>query len=207
MPRPPTALGAAAAAAAVRATRALSTATTTLPPARRRPAGLPPVLPPPPMPPLPPARVPSRAAPLRVAVGMSGGVDSSVTAALLVAAGFDVVGVFMRTWDAADEAGAGLARAPCPADADWASARAVADALRIPLRAARFDREYWTAVFLPWLETYAAGGTPNPDVACNRFVKFGAFRAAALAAAAAAGAAGGPAPRPAGVVDGVHRGA
>ena len=60
------------------------------------------------------------------------------------------------------------------------AAKAAADALRVPLLVANFERQYWTDVFAPWLEAYAGGATPNPDVACNRFVKFGAFRAYAL---------------------------
>jgi tRNA U34 2-thiouridine synthase MnmA/TrmU len=122
----------------------------------------------------------SPSSPLHVVVGMSGGVDSSVTAYLLKRAGFRVTGCFMRNWDRNEEAGAGLDSTPCPADADYASAKSVAEKLGIPLSVANFEREYWREVFEPLLSAYAAGRTPNPDVACNRFVKFGAFRTHAL---------------------------
>jgi tRNA U34 2-thiouridine synthase MnmA/TrmU len=113
--------------------------------------------------------IPSRPS---VAVGISGGVDSSVTALLLKAAGFDVRGVFMRNWDASDEAGSPR----CTVSDDLLSARAAADALGIPLTEVDFVAEYWSQVFEPFLESYSRGVTPNPDVSCNRFVKFGAFR-------------------------------
>ena len=118
----------------------------------------------------------------RVIVGLSGGVDSSVAALLLLRRGFDVQGVYMRNWDASDEAGAGLAHRPCPGDGDLASARAAAAHLGIPLATADFSREYWGGVFEAWVAGYRAGATPNPDAACNRVVKFGAFRAHALGA-------------------------
>lgn len=118
--------------------------------------------------------------PLKVVVGMSGGVDSSVTAALLLKRGFRVAGCFMRNWNASDEAGAGLDNEPCPADADYASAKSVADKLGIPLFTANFEQEYWTGVFEPMLEMYRRGHTPNPDALCNRHVKFDAFRKHAL---------------------------
>jgi tRNA-specific 2-thiouridylase len=107
-----------------------------------------------------------------VAVGISGGVDSSVAALLLKVAGFDVRGVFMRNWDASDEAGSPR----CTVSDDLVSARAAAEALGIPLTEVDFVAEYWSQVFEPFLESYSRGVTPNPDVSCNRFVKFGAFR-------------------------------
>lgn len=108
---------------------------------------------------------------LKVFVGISGGVDSSVAAAVVKDQGHDVVGVFMRNWDSADEAG----QAVCPQDADLESAQAVAQHLGIPLVERGFEPEYWASVFEPFLSAYAEGRTPNPDVACNRHVKFGAF--------------------------------
>lgn len=108
---------------------------------------------------------------LKVFVGISGGVDSSVAAAVVKDQGHDVVGVFMRNWDSADEAG----QAVCPQDADLESAQAVAQHLGIPLVERGFEPEYWASVFEPFLSAYADGRTPNPDVACNRHVKFGAF--------------------------------
>jgi tRNA (5-methylaminomethyl-2-thiouridylate)-methyltransferase len=120
--------------------------------------------------------------PLRVVVGLSGGVDSSVAALLLRDAGFEVHCVFMRNWDSGDEAGAGLDREPCPIEVDYASARSVASVLSLPLTRLDLSRQSWTDVFEPWLGAYATGRTPNPDAACNRFIKFGAFRAHALGA-------------------------
>ena len=112
------------------------------------------------------------ALPRTVAVGLSGGVDSAVSAYLLQLAGWRVEGVFMRNWDDADEAGAPACSA---GDADLASAHETAAQLGIPLHVADFSRQYWLHVFAPWLEAYASGRTPNPDVLCNRHVKFGAF--------------------------------
>lgn len=96
---------------------------------------------------------------------MSGGVDSAVCALLLRDAGFDVQGLFMSNWDAED--------AYCTAAADFQDARRVCDILRIPLHRASFAAEYRERVFRRFLEEYAAGRTPNPDVLCNREIKFG----------------------------------
>ena len=121
-----------------------------------------------------------------VVCGMSGGVDSSVSALLLQRAGWSVIGAFMRNWDAADEAGGGSS---CGATEDYNAAARVCAQLGIPLHRLDFSAAYWNAVFTPFLEAYAAGLTPHPDVDCNRLIKFGAFRdaAAGLAAASAAG--------------------
>lgn len=104
----------------------------------------------------------------RVMVGLSGGVDSSVTALALVEAGYQVEGLFMFNWSE-DEAGR------CQAADDFDDAAAVCEALDIPLHRADFSREYKSRVFQYFLDSYAAGRTPNPDVLCNREIKFDAF--------------------------------
>lgn len=104
-----------------------------------------------------------------IVVGMSGGVDSSVTAALLCEQGYQVTGLFMRNWDADD-------KDPfCTATQDLTDARAVCDKLNIPLKTVNFAQEYWDRVFQHFLDEYAAGRTPNPDVLCNKEIKFKAF--------------------------------
>jgi tRNA-specific 2-thiouridylase len=106
----------------------------------------------------------------RVIVGMSGGVDSSVSALLLLQAGYEVHGLFMHNW-AEDEEGY------CQSAEDYQDARAVAELLGIPLHRVSFAREYRDRVFDRFLEDYARGVTPNPDVLCNREIKFGSFLA------------------------------
>ncbi|MGB8327938.1 MAG: tRNA 2-thiouridine(34) synthase MnmA [Steroidobacteraceae bacterium] len=102
----------------------------------------------------------------RVVVGMSGGVDSAVAALLARRRGHDVHGLFMANWDGAD--------AYCTAAQDFQDARAVAHELGIPLHRVSFAREYRQQVFAQFLADYSAGRTPNPDVLCNREIKFGA---------------------------------
>ncbi len=109
------------------------------------------------------------APPGKVVVGMSGGVDSSVAALLLRDAGWEVEGLFMKNWEEDDEPGY------CAAAQDLADAQAVADRLGIPLRSVNFASEYWDRVFAHFLDEYRAGRTPNPDVLCNREIKFRAF--------------------------------
>ena len=111
----------------------------------------------------------------RVVVGMSGGVDSSVAAYLLKEQGYDVVGVFMKNWDEQDESGA------CTSDEDYADVVRVCGALDIPYYTVNFTREYWDRVFRIFLEEYRALRTPNPDVLCNKEIKFKAFLEYALA--------------------------
>ena len=103
-------------------------------------------------------------------MGLSGGVDSSVAALLLLRSGYDVVGAYMRNWDPRDEA-AGA----CDQDRDLRDARRVASHLNIPFRELDFVKEYWTRVFEDTLDGFRRGITPNPDIACNSQVKFGAF--------------------------------
>lgn len=104
-----------------------------------------------------------------VIVGMSGGVDSSVAAFLLLEAGYRVEGLFMRNWEEDD------GTEYCTAISDLADAQAVADKLNIPLHSANFAAEYWDDVFAHFLSEYRAGRTPNPDILCNREIKFRAF--------------------------------
>lgn len=104
-----------------------------------------------------------------IVVGMSGGVDSSVTAYRLKKAGYHVVGVFMKNWEEKDEDGA------CTAEQDWRDVQAVCEAIDIPYYAVNFAQEYWDTVFALFLKEYQAGRTPNPDVLCNREIKFKAF--------------------------------
>ena len=108
----------------------------------------------------------------RIVVGLSGGVDSSVAALLLRDAGREVIGLFMQNW--ADD-GSG----DCRAEDDRRDAVAVCGALGIPIRFRDFSREYWDGVFRHFLDEYAAGRTPNPDVLCNREIKFKHFLDAA----------------------------
>ncbi len=105
----------------------------------------------------------------RVIVGMSGGVDSSVAAYLLLQQGFQVEGLFMKNWEEDDGS------EYCTAKEDLADAQAVCGVLGIELHTANFSAEYWDNVFEHFLKEYAAGRTPNPDVLCNREIKFKAF--------------------------------
>lgn len=105
----------------------------------------------------------------RVIVGMSGGVDSSLSALLLKQQGYQVEGLFMKNWDEDD------GTEYCTAKADLADAQAVADRLGIRLHSANFAAEYWDNVFEHFLSEYRAGRTPNPDILCNREIKFRAF--------------------------------
>ena len=110
----------------------------------------------------------------KVIVGMSGGVDSSVAALLLLEQGYEVEGLFMKNWEEDD------GTEYCTAIDDLADAQGVADKLGIKLHSANFAAEYWDNVFEHFLAEYRAGRTPNPDILCNREIKFKAFLEYAL---------------------------
>ena len=105
----------------------------------------------------------------KVIVGMSGGVDSSVSAWLLQQQGYQVEGLFMKNWEEDD------GEEYCTAAADLADAQAVCDKLGIELHTVNFAAEYWDNVFELFLAEYIAGRTPNPDILCNKEIKFKAF--------------------------------
>ena len=106
---------------------------------------------------------------MRVVVGMSGGVDSSVAALLLKRAGYDVVGLFMKNWEDDDD------DEYCSTRQDLVDAAAAADVIGVELEAVNFSAEYKDRVFAEFLREYSAGRTPNPDVLCNAEIKFKAF--------------------------------
>ncbi|MDO1605283.1 tRNA 2-thiouridine(34) synthase MnmA [Lactobacillus sp. YT155] len=105
----------------------------------------------------------------RVVVGLSGGVDSSVSALLLKEAGYDVIGVFMKNWDETSDSGV------CTATEDYEDVAKIAEQIGIPYYSVNFEKEYWDRVFTYFLDEYKKGRTPNPDVMCNKEVKFAAF--------------------------------
>ena len=105
----------------------------------------------------------------KIIVGMSGGVDSSVSAWLLIQQGYEVEGLFMKNWEEDDT------EEYCSATVDLADAQQVCDQLDIPLHTVNFSSEYWDNVFEYFLDEYKAGRTPNPDVMCNKEIKFKAF--------------------------------
>lgn len=105
----------------------------------------------------------------KVIIGLSGGVDSAVSAALLLQEGYDVEALFMKNWEQDDSEGY------CAAAIDLKDASAVADILNIPLHTINFSKEYWDRVFSYFLQEYSACRTPNPDVLCNKEIKFNAF--------------------------------
>ncbi|WP_029512551.1 tRNA 2-thiouridine(34) synthase MnmA [Mycoplasmopsis iners] len=115
----------------------------------------------------------------KVILGMSGGVDSSVAAYLLKQAGYDVEGLFMRNWDSTlnnDFLGnESINQAVCPQELDYQDAQKVAQQLGIKLHRADFIKEYWDDVFQNFIEEYQKGRTPNPDILCNKHIKFKAF--------------------------------
>jgi len=105
----------------------------------------------------------------KVIVGMSGGVDSSVSAWLLKQQGYQVEGLFMKNWEEDDDT------EYCTAIKDLKDAQQVCDTLNIPLHTANFAGDYWDNVFAHFLQEYKAYRTPNPDVLCNREIKFKVF--------------------------------
>lgn len=107
--------------------------------------------------------------PSKVIVGMSGGVDSSVAAYLLCKQGLHVEGLFMKNWEEDDK------EEYCAAAADLADAQSICNQLNIPLHTVNFSNEYWDIVFQHFLNEYKAGRTPNPDITCNKEIKFRAF--------------------------------
>lgn len=104
-----------------------------------------------------------------VVVGMSGGVDSSVTALLVKLQGYKVLGLFMKNWDETNPDGT------CPADQDYQDVIKVCEKIDVPYYSVNFVKEYWDGVFSEFLEDYKKGFTPNPDILCNREIKFKVF--------------------------------
>ncbi|KJS69693.1 MAG: tRNA 2-thiouridine(34) synthase MnmA [Serpentinimonas sp.] len=112
----------------------------------------------------------------RVVVGLSGGVDSAVSAWLLKQQGFEVIGIFMKNWEDDDsDEGADGSSAHCSSRQDWLDAASVADVLGIEIEYVNFAAEYKDRVFAHFLREYQAGRTPNPDILCNAEIKFKAF--------------------------------
>lgn len=114
----------------------------------------------------------------KVVVGMSGGVDSSVSALLLQQQGYEVIGLFMRNWDSLADGefnGPTTESGICPQEEDYNDAKAVCDKLGIPLHRKDFVKEYWDYVFTYFLDELKLGRTPNPDIMCNKYIKFDMF--------------------------------
>lgn len=112
----------------------------------------------------------------RVVIGLSGGVDSAVAAYLLKKAGYDVIGLFMRNWDSmanndilGNEA---ISQSICPQEQDYLDAQKAAQIIGIELKRVDFIKEYWDDVFSNFLSEYQKGRTPNPDILCNKYIKF-----------------------------------
>lgn len=116
----------------------------------------------------------------KVVVGMSGGVDSSVAAYLLQKEGYEVIGLFMRNWDSLvnndTEGNPNLGNNICPQEQDYNDALEVCKSLGIPLYRVDFIKEYWDNVFTYFLDELKKGRTPNPDLMCNKYIKFDLFK-------------------------------
>ncbi len=116
----------------------------------------------------------------KVVIGMSGGVDSSVAAIILQKQGYEVIGLFMRNWDSL--ADGEIDGAPtteqgiCPQEVDYKDAKKVCEKLNIPLHRKDFIKEYWDYVFTYFLDELKKGRTPNPDIMCNKYIKFDMFK-------------------------------
>ena len=109
---------------------------------------------------------------------MSGGVDSSVAAIVLQKQGYEVIGLFMRNWDSLADGelnGPTTDSGICPQEEDYNDAKAVCDKLNIPLYRKDFVKEYWDYVFTYFLDELKNGRTPNPDIMCNKYIKFDMF--------------------------------
>ena len=114
---------------------------------------------------------------MKVVVGMSGGVDSAVAALLLKKQGYDVVGLFMKNWDSnINNDKEGITDDVCPQELDYRDAKSVCDELCIPLYRVDFIKEYWDDVFTYFLNELKKGRTPNPDLMCNKYIKFDVFK-------------------------------
>ena len=115
----------------------------------------------------------------KVVVGMSGGVDSAVAGYLLKKQGYEVIGLFMRNWDSMInndiEGNPNIGDNICPQEQDYNDALAVCEKLDIPLHRVDFIKEYWDNVFTYFLEELKKGRTPNPDLMCNKYIKFDSF--------------------------------
>lgn len=115
----------------------------------------------------------------KVLLGLSGGVDSAISAYLLKKEGYEVTGAFMRNWDAAANGDYNgnptINEHQCPQEKDYDDAKEVAERLQIPLIRIDFIKEYWDDVFSYFLSEYKEGRTPNPDILCNKNIKFGPF--------------------------------
>ncbi|WP_094049893.1 tRNA 2-thiouridine(34) synthase MnmA [Spiroplasma corruscae] len=114
----------------------------------------------------------------KVIVGLSGGVDSSVAAKLLIDQGYEVEGLFMRNWDSNinnDVLGNNHSSQICPQEVDYNDAKLVAEKLKIKIHRIDFIKEYWDKVFEYFIFEYKKGRTPNPDILCNKFIKFDLF--------------------------------
>ena len=114
---------------------------------------------------------------MKVVVGMSGGVDSAVSAYLLDKEGYEVIGLFMKNWDSnINNDKEGITDGICPQEQDFKDAKSVCDYLGIPLYRVDFIKEYWDTVFTYFLEELKKGRTPNPDIMCNKYIKFDLFK-------------------------------
>ncbi|WP_033161095.1 tRNA 2-thiouridine(34) synthase MnmA [[Mycoplasma] collis] len=114
----------------------------------------------------------------KIIIGLSGGVDSSVAAYLLKQQNHEVIGVFMRNWDSIvnnDVLGNKINQNQCPQEKDWQDAQLVAKKLNIPIYRKDFIKEYWDYVFENFISEYKKGRTPNPDILCNKYIKFEQF--------------------------------